>query len=167
MFDNIGGKIKGLATAVTVIGIISSIICGIFLLAEEEALLGIVVGAAGSFVSWISSFVLYGFGQLVENSDIIARYITYDKSDEAERIKEFTNFDNQYPGYRYDESATQSNNFEEEINETFKESDYVDFRCPHCRETLSFTQENIKIHKTLTCPMCEKEIDAKSLLNKF
>ena len=75
MFDNIGSKIKGLASAVTWAGIILSIISGIAMIASSEGLLAfpaILVIAVGSLISWLSSLTLYGFGQLIENSDIIA-----------------------------------------------------------------------------------------------
>ena len=75
MFDNIGGKIKTLASVIAWMGIIISIITGITLMAtaEELVLIGIIIAILGSFFSWIGSFLLYGFGELVENSAIIAQ----------------------------------------------------------------------------------------------
>ena len=74
MFDNIGGKIKTLAKVVCWIGIIACIITGIVLMATNDDLVlaGILTAVVGSLLSWVGSFILYGFGQLVENSDIIA-----------------------------------------------------------------------------------------------
>ncbi len=84
MFNNIGGKIKGLAQVIAWIGIIASFIIGINLMStaarfgsySDSSLIGglgsfagILVIVIGSLFSWIGSFVLYGFGQLVENSD--------------------------------------------------------------------------------------------------
>lgn len=71
MFDNIGGKIKSLAQVVCWIGIVCSVLYGIILIVADEdlAFLGFVVMVIGSLVSWVSSFTLYGFGQLVENTD--------------------------------------------------------------------------------------------------
>lgn len=71
MFDNIADKIKTLATGICILGIISSVITGIvFMVNDSEMILsGLIVAVAGSFLSWISSFVLYGFGQLIENTD--------------------------------------------------------------------------------------------------
>lgn len=73
MFNNIGGKIKTLAKVVCWIGIIACIITGIVLMATDDDLIlvGILTAVVGSLLSWVSSFVLYGFGQLVENSDVI------------------------------------------------------------------------------------------------
>lgn len=76
MFNNIGGKIKGLAAFICWVGIIASILGGIVLmLAGDEMfiLIGIAVAIVGSLASWIGSFVMYGYGQLIYNSDIVAR----------------------------------------------------------------------------------------------
>lgn len=83
MFNNIGSKIKSLAILVSVGGIISSILTGfILLLALEEmgALIGIVIAVVGSALSWIGSFYTYGFGELIENSSIIAKSCNKDPS---------------------------------------------------------------------------------------
>lgn len=74
MFDNVGSKIKALASFFCWGGIIASIIGGIILIGLDEDLIfaGIAVIVIGSLLSWISSFVLYGFGELVVNSAIIA-----------------------------------------------------------------------------------------------
>lgn len=77
MFDNIGEKIKTLAKICCWAGIALSIICGlvlIFLSFEGSSiplfLSGILVSVLGSLASYAGLFVLYGFGELVENSDI-------------------------------------------------------------------------------------------------
>lgn len=79
MFDNIGKKIKTLANVVCCIGIVASIIGGgicIVIGATNSynggsmIATGIAVLLLGSLSSWIGSFVLYGFGEMVENSDI-------------------------------------------------------------------------------------------------
>lgn len=84
MFSNIGGKIKGLAVAICIIGIVISVICGLGVIAGTSmfgfagelavggAPSGVLVMLVGSFFSWICSFPLYGFGQLVQNSDRIS-----------------------------------------------------------------------------------------------
>lgn len=67
MFDNIGGKIKVLAQVVCWLGIIISVFLG--LINFENG--GIIVIILGSLFSWVGSFTLYGFGQLIENSDTL------------------------------------------------------------------------------------------------
>ena len=71
MFDDIGGKIQGLAKVICWIGIIICIIIGIVLISDDEAGIGFAVIIVGSLLSWVSSFTLYGFGELVENSSVI------------------------------------------------------------------------------------------------
>lgn len=75
MFDNIGSKIKTVAKVVCWIGIIASVIVGFIMLVQDEdtALAGILTMIFGSLGSWIGSFITYGFGQLVENSDILVQ----------------------------------------------------------------------------------------------
>lgn len=55
----------------TIVGILCSFIFG-FVLLKSKNYMGIAVIILGSFISWVASFTLYGFGQLIENTDIIA-----------------------------------------------------------------------------------------------
>lgn len=73
MFDNIGRKIKALAQVVCWIGIVCSVIYGVVLMTTDEDLVmvGFMVLVMGSVLAWVSSFALYGFGQLIENTDKI------------------------------------------------------------------------------------------------
>ena len=73
MFDNVGSKIKALASFFCWGGIIASVIGGIIVITLDEDLVwaGLAVIIIGSLLSWVSSFVLYGFGELVVNSAII------------------------------------------------------------------------------------------------
>ena len=75
MFDHIGGKIKAVAKAVCWIGISLSILLGLILLialSTESPAIGIAVAipvtVLGAFLSWIGSFTLYGYGELIELS---------------------------------------------------------------------------------------------------
>ena len=73
MFSNIGGKIKGVAVAEAVTGIIASIIVGIVLIANSShsnptAAMGWGIMIGGSIASWLNSFILYGFGELIEKT---------------------------------------------------------------------------------------------------
>ena len=82
MFEDIGRKIRTLAEVLCWIGIISSVIGGIILIAKGASLsdggapmviIGIAVMIIGPLLSWVSSFVLYGFGQLIDNTDAIKK----------------------------------------------------------------------------------------------
>lgn len=82
MFTNIGKKIKALAKILALIGIVICCIGGLIMIVagiaigSDEGVIFAVAGlgtaALGSLFSWISSFILYGFGELVDNSAIIA-----------------------------------------------------------------------------------------------
>lgn len=74
-FNNIGRKIKILAKTITGIGITASVIYGIVVVWQSNSPIFIIQGLltmiVGSLISWLSSVTLYGFGQLIENTDIL------------------------------------------------------------------------------------------------
>lgn len=74
MFENVGGKIKKFAVASFWVDAIAGIIGGISIISNEadDWLLGIAVMFGSIYIAWILSLFLYGFGQLIENSDKIA-----------------------------------------------------------------------------------------------
>lgn len=65
MFNNIGQKIKTLAKVLCWIGIVFSVITGLASMALNPVA-GILVAALGVLVSWIGSFLSYGFGELID-----------------------------------------------------------------------------------------------------
>lgn len=73
-YNNIGGKIKGLAKFLFGIQVITIVIGGLILVAQgnDSFVTGLLIILFGPIIAWISSWFLYGFGQLIENSDIIA-----------------------------------------------------------------------------------------------
>ncbi len=100
MFDNIGSKIKTLAKIITVVGIAISVIWGLVIMinAQTGTILdggiffsGIIVIVLGSLISWISSFFMYGFGQLIESTQNIEETLFsntyYNENKTAEKNK--------------------------------------------------------------------------------
>jgi hypothetical protein len=88
MWDNIGGKIKVLAKVIAWVGIISSIIGGIILIAiggnnryGGGLYIGIGFGTiiVGSLMSWIFSWFMYGFGELIEKTSEIKNHLSGEK----------------------------------------------------------------------------------------
>ncbi len=101
MFSNIGKKIKVLAKVFCWIGIIFSFVTGILMGSGTSYLAtlsntisgdaaafatssigvfgGIIFIVVGSLISWISSFVLYGFGELVDNSSELVYLKTHER----------------------------------------------------------------------------------------
>lgn len=134
MYDNIGSKIKNFATVLFIIMAIINIISGIALLMFVRKLwfVGLLIATVGVLLSWVGTCFLYGFGQLIENTDILVREakkqsnsISNDEATEkvAQSIKNFKS------------SATASN-----PSSSVK-------RCPYCGERVTSS----------TCSFCERE----------
>ena len=75
MFDNIGKKIKSLASILCWVGIIAYVIAAIIMIAigvdeYEDGLtaFGVILLFVGPLMSWISSFFMYGFGELIDKA---------------------------------------------------------------------------------------------------
>ena len=76
MFQNIGKKIKTVAIVIMIVGIVLSVLGGLF--AFWGGYLGfdfitalvsfIMIASLGILGSWLSVFILYGFGELVDQS---------------------------------------------------------------------------------------------------
>lgn len=75
MYNNIGGKIKGLTKVIAVMGALAPIAIGLGLMFNDDDtfFLGLVIIVVGCLISWISSWLLYGFGELIENTALVAR----------------------------------------------------------------------------------------------
>lgn len=89
MFYQIGKKIKTLATVVTVIGIIISVLLGIGLIAADASayeqssdeadliisiLIDLGISTIGCLISWLMSFLLYGYGELIDETSRLATH---------------------------------------------------------------------------------------------
>ena len=81
MYNNIGKKIKGLAKGTFIAEAVAAIITGFILFVtgldswehRDLALVGPLVIALGPIVAWVSSWLLYGFGELVDKTCDIER----------------------------------------------------------------------------------------------
>lgn len=75
MFSNVGEKIRRLATVICWAGIISSLLGAIafWAIGDILVLVGFIVLIMGSLLSWVGSFILYGYGELIEKTTEIAR----------------------------------------------------------------------------------------------
>ena len=89
MYSNIGKKLKGLAKALFIIDTIAVIIIGIALVGigllyyrilQYRFFIfgGIAAIVIGPVLSWISSWFLYGFGELIDKTSTIARNTQHD-----------------------------------------------------------------------------------------
>lgn len=96
MYDNIGGKLKGLAKIAFIIESIAGFFWGIALSVEDDDMipLGIALVILVPVVAYAMSLVLYGFGELIDKTCDIERNTrgrarkseTQDKVD-SERIR--------------------------------------------------------------------------------
>lgn len=70
MYTDIGSKIKTISKVACVIGVIGALIIGITIVSYDDDLsfIALLAGLGAAFASLVTSFVLYGFGELVENS---------------------------------------------------------------------------------------------------
>lgn len=82
MFEHIGGKIKSLAMICAVSGMIASVIGGFVVMDAAGIGTGLLIMVVGCVVSWVGSFMTYGFGQLIENTDAMAEWVRSQKQKE-------------------------------------------------------------------------------------
>ncbi len=87
MFKNMGKKIKVLSIVMMWVGFAMWCISGLFLIGSGVMMLdygiggvvsiigGLIVIALGFLFSWIGSFISYGFGQIVDNTDKLVRIL--------------------------------------------------------------------------------------------
>ena len=80
MFENIGSKLKILAVVEVILGVIASIIYGFSLIAIGMVLVGVIIIVVGSVASWAGSWMAYGIGEAVENSEAILRRLRQSES---------------------------------------------------------------------------------------
>ena len=99
MFDNIGGKIKGLAKTVFVISVILFVIAGFALglmfTLNENPLIGFIslfgIGGIGFLISWIGSFFMYGYGQLISDMHDVKNEMEETRSELAQLHEDVNN----------------------------------------------------------------------------
>lgn len=80
MFNNPGGKIKGLAIFIFIINLIIFIVGGIGLIVygvQEETILiaaGVATILVGILIAWLSVLFIYAYGSLIEDVEEIRNY---------------------------------------------------------------------------------------------
>ena len=140
MFEDIGAKIKFLAKTLCCLGIIASLFSGCYLLAtgirnniESKIILGILIALLGSLFSWVGNFIMYGFGQLIENSEKI---IEHNKNTSGQ--------------LNYISGQYQSKSNTPQV-----------YRCPHCGRTVEVTLGlfNYSSNRSCNCPHCFREFN--------
>ena len=149
MYDNIGGKIKSLAFASFIVEALAAIIGGIALMDGRGATEGVLLLIFGPIVAWVSSWLLYGFGQLIENSDIIAEEYNR-KNEQHEKVVEKNNERKQEQRKKAIKATI--------VNTEISEDEFIDITCPNCKAELSFPKGQLQSGEELTCPICDAPI---------
>ena len=147
-YENIGNKIKSLAMTLFFVEAIAEIVTGFALMIADEDLIfyGFLIIVIGPIVAWVSSWLLYGFGQLIENSDIIAAEYNR-KNEKHEKVVAKSNEKKQ--AHRTKEiKATIAN---PEVDEY----DFIDITCPNCKADLCYPKVQLQSGEELTCPICD------------
>ena len=140
MYDNIGNKIKDLAIVVFIIEAIASVVAGIALWVDTEEAVYALVVFLGPLVAWISSWLLFGFGEIIVNLDAIehhTRLLTH-----PEEIKK-------------NEAAEKEEKRQKKVIAE-KEGNVI-VECPKCGEELFFDKELVD-HE---CPYCGAIVKTK------
>ena len=136
MFNNVGRKLKAIAGIFAWVGIIASIVLGIVIIDALSFLVGLLVIAIGSLASWISSLGLYAFGELVDNSTIVANQ--YRESGYEEKAPGFK--ETFFPNFGANNTAPKSTVYGSSNQSSTAPTKY----CPHCGEAV----------RTSICGMC-------------
>ena len=139
MYDNIGNKIKILAKTVCLLGIIGSVIFGLIVCfgTGEFRAIGLLYVLIGSIMSWISSFITYGFGELIEKVCSIDKKINFRSLSKEEQEKSLI------MTKKFTINLNQELEEVEEENNTYKKVEHK-WRCSNCGKMIS---EDV-------CPFC-------------
>lgn len=148
-YDDIGGKIKDWAKWIFTVEAIAAVITGITLWANGSVLTGFLVIVLGPFVAWVLSWLLYGYGQLIQNSDIIAEEFNR-KNEKHEKVVAKSNERKQAERRREVKAAIQNPEVDEYV--------FIDITCPNCKADLSFPKVQLQNKEGVTCPMCDAHI---------
>ena len=133
LYGNIGGKIKGLAFASAIVGAIGAVIGGIIFATVDDDFIffGIITVLLGPIVAWVSSWVLYGFGEIICHLDDI-NYST-------KKVASIKSSQNKAPAPKpQNEMAT---DYCPECNAQIRYNVDAKFvSCPNCKSTLEITK---------------------------
>ena len=93
MYDNIGGKIKGLARIIGIGGLIAFLLAGIIVIASDEyAVVPMLICFAMAVVCLVSSWPLYGFGKLVQDmgdlKELKAKEVSSSKAEPPKSVED-------------------------------------------------------------------------------
>ena len=171
-FDNIGRKIKNLAKWscwITILLIwIAAPIAFIALVADdwtaELCWIPLVGAIVGPVLVWVESWVLYAFGEFVEDIHAIrdkegtTKEVNAKRKAEEKIKREAELKEQQEAAERAKREAKERAKWQEENksqNNELSDDDFIDIACPKCGEMLSFLKNETKG----ICPECGAEFE--------
>ena len=143
LYENIGGKIKNWAKWIFIVEAIGAIITGLVLLCTDEDLIlyGLITLVCGPIVAYIGSWILFAFGELVEDVHAIRNKDGNAIIEKNEQYNESSK--------NVDIEHKQNVKYEvEEESEYENESD--EFECLNCKKTFTV----LASEDTVSCPYC-------------
>ncbi len=170
MYQEIGKKIKQLAKATFIVEAIGAIITGFVLLVDwgiEDGWWALLIIVCGPIVAWVSSWLLYGFGELIdtncETTTILhkiesmmilskAHMQKHDKAMEEER-KGQAKHAAKKPQKEPEETVKEK--VEEPTQEPKVTEKALKVVCPKCKEDLTFME--FAKNDSALCPFCSFE----------
>ena len=160
MYDNIGGKIKGLAKATFIVEAIAAVITGIVLWCKTEEGLCALILFCGPIVAWISSWLLYGFGESIDKlCDIEQNTRGGQSKTKIEGTAKRAEKEAAEKSKREAEEKAKHEAAERAKRAAFAREraniEYLDITCPNCQEKLSFEKDASKVQ----CPFCDFEFN--------
>ena len=103
MYEKIGSKIKILAKVMFFIGSFGSIMAGVAFMIDKNEFnfIGIIILVAGIILSLVTTWLLYGFGELIEKTSFIAMNVYSSKNQKKENINIDCNRINEFEKLRF------------------------------------------------------------------
>lgn len=145
LYGNIGGKIKYLAFFTALLGALGSFVSGVMLMTTDSYFIGygVLLIIVGPIVAWVSSWILYGFGEIITSLQSI---------------------DGSTGKNRRQTQPTTSDPFNTPANPTSpakktspegEDSEMVVDYCPTCNTMLKFNRNA----KFVSCPSCKSTLE--------
>ncbi len=163
LYENIGGKIKNWAKWLFIVEAISAIITGIVLIVNDDDYIthGILTLICGPIVAWVGSWLMYAFGQLVEDVHAMrdkegtTKEVHAKHEAEAKMKREAELKAQQEAVARAKCEAEKIGKWQEENQ--LSDEDFIDCACPKCGVILSFLKNETKG----VCPNCDTKFEIK------
>ena len=155
MYDNIGGKIKGLAKTMFIVAAIGAVITGIVLLATVDdylILYGLLTLVCGPIIAWVGSWILYAFGELVEDVHAMRKKYYPMAEELANREAGEKEKREAVPTAHSVAASTQKVSVEESADND--DDDFIEGVCPNCGEKWSAFFDDTEV----ICHKCKKKI---------